>query len=139
MTPEAMARLHALCFERPRPWSAAAFAAVAADRHSLVLTRPDALLVGRAVADEAELLTLAVAPDARRRGLARDLMSDFAASSRTRGALRAYLEVRADNGPALALYRAMGWTRAGERRDYLGPGHDAVTMMLDLASVQQGG
>lgn len=87
----------------------------------------------RAVADEAELLLLAVDPAAQRRGIGQALLDDFIASALARGSHRLHLEVR-DGNPAIDLYRASGFSATGRRRAYYrGPGgesHDAVTLML---------
>lgn len=139
MTPDQLAALHARCFACPRPWTGAEFAALLDSPHTFLLIRPQGFLLGRVVVDEAELLTLAVAPDARRQGIARDLAAEFAATSRARGAVHAFLEVAADNAPAQALYHAAGWRESGRRRRYYGPDLDAIAMTLDLAPVQQGG
>ncbi|WP_207102105.1 ribosomal protein S18-alanine N-acetyltransferase [Paracoccus shandongensis] len=139
MTPDQLAALHARCFTLPRPWSAPAFAALLDSPHVFLLARPDGFLLGRTVADEAELLTLAVSPDARRQGIARDLVAEFAATSRARGATRAFLEVAADNAPAQALYAATGWRETGRRRRYYGPDLDAIVMELPLEDRQEGG
>lgn len=139
MTPDRLARLHGACFVRPRPWTAAEFAGLLDSPHVFVLSRPEGFLLGRVAADEAELLTLAVAPAARRRGIARGLLAGFAATSRARGAVRAFLEVAADNAPAQALYRGAGWREAGRRRRYYAADLDAVVMGLDLGRGQQGG
>lgn len=139
MTPDRLAGLHGACFARPRPWTAVEFAALLESGHVFLLTGPDAFLLGRAVADEAELLTLAVAPAARRQGIARTLLAEFAATSRRRGAARAFLEVASDNAAARALYRGAGWREAGIRRRYHGPDLDAIVMVLELNHGQQGG
>lgn len=139
MSPGDLAAIHARCFIRPRPWAAAEFASLLQSPHAFLLSRPDGFLLGRAIADEAELLTLAVAPEARRRGMARDLVAAFAATSRARGAARAFLEVAADNLAAQALYRGAGWHDAGRRRRYYGPDLDAVVMTLPLGPGQEGG
>ncbi|MEF9601990.1 GNAT family N-acetyltransferase [Paracoccus sp. PXZ] len=133
MTPEALAALHGRCFAaHPRPWSATEFEALLAGPLNFLLTRPRAFLLGRAIADEAELLTLAVAPEARRQGLASALLADFAATSRARGAREAFLEVVSDNAPAMALYAGAGWEIIGKRRNYYAPGVDAVLMRRGL-------
>lgn len=139
MTPDRLADLHAQCFTRPRPWGAAEFAALLDSPHAFLLTRPQGFLLGRVIADEAELLTLAVAPEARRLGIARALVNGFAATSRARGAAHAFLEVAADNAAAQALYRAAGWRESGRRRRYYGPDLDAIVMTLPLEPGQQGG
>ncbi len=132
MTPDRLADLHARCFTRPRPWSAAEFAALLDGPHAFLLIKPQGFLLGRVIVDEAELLTLAVDPDARRQGVARDLVAEFAATSRARGAASAFLEVAADNTPAQALYHAAGWREAGRRRRYYGPDLDGIVMVLPL-------
>lgn len=140
MTPEALAALHGRCFRSPPPWSAADFAGFLADPLAFLLVEGDAgFLLGRAVAGEAELLTLAVAPEARRLGLGRKLVARFLYQAQLRGAERAFLEVGADNGPALALYESAGFSLAGARRGYYraedGSPADALVLARDLAGV----
>ncbi|MRX49428.1 GNAT family N-acetyltransferase [Paracoccus sp. S-4012] len=133
MTPDDLAALHARCFTAPPPWSAAAFADILSLPGAFLILQPGGFLVGRVVADEAELLTLAVAPEARRHGLGRALCEGFAAAGRANGAASAFLEVAEDNAPARALYAAAGWREAGRRRGYYGPGRDAMILRLDLS------
>ena len=87
----------------------------------------------RSVADEAELLLLAVDPAEQRRGIGQALLDEFIAGALAGGAHRLHLEVR-DGNPAIELYRASGFTPAGRRRYYYhGPGgeaYDAVTLLL---------
>jgi ribosomal-protein-alanine N-acetyltransferase len=118
MTPAQMAGLHARCFTVPRPWSAAEIAQLVTDPQVYVLHQPSGFLIGRCVAGEAELLTVAVAPEARRQGLGARLVSGFVTEALVRGAEVAFLEVAEDNAPALALYHAQGFSTAGRRRAY---------------------
>jgi ribosomal-protein-alanine N-acetyltransferase len=75
--------------------------------------------------DEAELLNLAVDPDARRRGVASALLNALAAVAQ--GTL--FLEVAETNAPALSLYTRMGWTTSGIRRGYYNKGNvNAIVM-----------
>jgi ribosomal-protein-alanine N-acetyltransferase len=87
----------------------------------------------RAVADESELLLLAVDPADQRRGIGQALLDEFVANGLARGAHRLHLEVR-DGNPAIELYRASGFSATGRRRKYYhGPGgeaYDAVTLLL---------
>lgn len=87
----------------------------------------------RAVADEAELLLLAVDPAEQRRGIGQALLDEFIAGALARGTHRLHLEVR-DGNPAIELYRASGFTAAGRRRNYYhgpeGEAYDAVTLLL---------
>ena len=119
MTPEELASLHKRCFVTPAPWDAASFAGFLADQLAFLLVEGDAgFLLGRTVAGEAELLTIAVAPEARRRGLGRKLMARFIYHAQLRGAERTFLEVAADNPAAIALYESCGFRQAGTRRGY---------------------
>ena len=133
MTPDALSALHARCFTSPRPWTAAEFAGWLADPLAFLLVEGDAgFLLGRAVAGEAELLTLAITPEARRRGLGQKLVSRFFYQARLRGAETAFLEVAEDNTPARALYVRAGFVETGRRRGYYarpdGPATDALVM-----------
>jgi ribosomal-protein-alanine N-acetyltransferase len=87
----------------------------------------------RCVADEAELLLIAVDPARQNCGVGQSLLDEFIVSARATGAVRLHLEVR-DGNPAVRMYRAAGFAPAGRRRNYYhGPGgttHDAVTLML---------
>lgn len=127
-----MAALHARSFTHPRPWSEAEFRALMDGRGIFALTRPQGFLLGRVILDEAELLTLAVAPEARRQGVGAALTADFADAARDQGALQAFLEVASDNAAAQALYRRQGWVEAGRRRNYYAPGIDGLTLRLGL-------
>ncbi len=138
MTPAAMAALHARCFTTPRPWTAAEFAALLAEPPVFATLAETGFALGRVVADEAELLTIAVAPEARRNGEGRALLDGFLRTALARGAETAFLEVAADNAAALALYRRSGFSEAGRRRGYYhSPGNppvDALVMVKSLAA-----
>lgn len=87
----------------------------------------------RCVADEAELLLIAVDPACQRSGIGQLLLDDFITSARQGGATKLHLEVREGN-PAVAMYKAAGFIPAGRRRNYYhgpdGQVHDAITLML---------
>jgi len=78
--------------------------------------------------DDADVQTVAVAPQAQGRGLGRLLLHSLIRTARERGVSRLFLEVLSDNAPALALYEREGFERTGLRRDYYGAGLDAVVM-----------
>jgi ribosomal-protein-alanine N-acetyltransferase len=83
--------------------------------------------------DDAEIMTIGVAPEHQRRGIAAALLRALIERATARGARRMLLEVRVDNDPALALYRRFGFARMGLRRRYYQPENvDAYTMSLDL-------
>ncbi|WP_116090545.1 GNAT family N-acetyltransferase [Sphingomonas crusticola] len=87
--------------------------------------------LSRLLIDEAELLLLAVDPDARGHGVGRALIERTVAIAAGKGAHRLLLEVRDDN-PALELYRGAGFGEIGRRRDYYhgadGTTRDALTL-----------
>jgi len=89
----------------------------------------------RQVADEAELLLLAVLPERHRRGVGRSLLQDFLVRARNEGLSQVHLEVR-DGNPAVAMYDESGFAPVGRRRNYYyspnGTRHDAITLALQL-------
>jgi len=135
MTPAEMAQLHAESFTLPAPWSQAELQATIASPFTFALTRPQAFLLAQVVAGEATLLTIAVAPTARRLGLGRALVAEFLAQSRQRQASSAFLEVAETNQAARTLYIAAGFTPTGRRKGYYraaGQSVDAIMMGRDL-------
>jgi len=92
-----------------------------------------AVLCGRIMADEAEILKLAVAPNAHRRGLGYRLL-DFALNfCRKKGVKNCFLELRASNSAARKLYAKRGFFRVGLRQAYYDePVEDAILMQLKL-------
>ena len=94
--------------------------------------------MSRDVADETHIMQLAVAPARRRRGLGRQLAQRVLAEKRRGGIRTAWLEVRAGNRAARALYGALGFEEAGVRRGYYTPAaegaprEDAIVMRLDM-------
>ena len=95
------------------------------------------MAICRVVADEAELLTVAVDPAHRRCGAARLLLDAVVDRVRGDGARTLFLEVGADNPGARALYDSLGFTTAGRRAGYYArhgrPAADAVIMRLNLS------
>ena len=131
MTPAEMAQLHAESFTLPPPWSQAELEATLASPFTFALTKPQAFLLAQVVAGEATLLTIAVAPIARRLGLGRALVVDFLTQSRQRQATSAFLEVAETNHAACALYTAAGFAPTGRRKGYYraaGQRVDAILM-----------
>jgi ribosomal-protein-alanine acetyltransferase len=90
-------------------------------------------------ADEASLLTLGVAPEQQRCGVATRLLDHSQEALREQGVCALFLEVRAGNAPAIGLYTHWGFVRIGVRRGYYAsrpawglPVEDALTMMKRL-------
>jgi ribosomal-protein-alanine N-acetyltransferase len=99
---------------------------------SYLVIEVDGAVVGHAVAsaagDDAELQRIAVDPAYRRRGLAHDLLAAVEERVAAEGATRLLLEVREDNAPAAAFYRARGFEEVGRRRGYYRDGATAVVL-----------
>lgn len=141
---EALARLHARAF--PQGWSAHEIAGFMQGHGGYALAAVDGsgqltgFILCRAIAGEAEVLTLAVDPDHRRQGLGRALVEAAAAlAAPTCEAL--FLEVAEDNLAAIRLYQGAGFDRVGVRHDYYEHPEgrrDAIVMRRDLNSAHHG-
>ncbi|PNG26448.1 ribosomal protein S18-alanine N-acetyltransferase [Methylocella silvestris] len=95
------------------------------------------MILSRAAADEAEILTIAVAPEHRRAGVAATLIAAHLPRLGARGVARLFLEVETGNVPARALYASNGFHEVGERKAYYrkedSTPASALLMRLDLA------
>ena len=111
-----LAALHADGFDAP--WDAAEFAALLDQPGVFAIALGEAFVLCRVVADEAEILTIAVRPSSRRRGLGRNLMDEALRRLYRDRVASCFLEVDPDNGSAIALYRSLGFAVVGERKGY---------------------
>jgi [ribosomal protein S18]-alanine N-acetyltransferase len=144
-----MARLHRSCFEEA--WSRSDLAHLLAMPGGFGLIarlyegglsgldglRGVGFAICRVAADESELLTIGVAPQYRRRGVAAALLRAGMERCLRVGAKSMFLEVAVDNHPAQQLYEEHGFERVGLRPDYYqranGARASAYTMRCDLA------
>ncbi len=135
-----MAAIHRSCFARP--WDEAAMAQFLASPDVLCLVGSVAdnpggivggMLIARRAADEAELLTLAVAPACRKAGLGTALLKCAMSLLREAGAVRLFLEVEEGNAAALRLYRSLGGEPVGRRPGYYEGRADAAIFSLALS------
>jgi ribosomal-protein-alanine N-acetyltransferase len=124
------ADIHATGFAEP--WTGESFAVLLAQPGVagwLWGEPPAGLLLVRAAADEAEILTIAVAPAARQQRGAQEMLAEALQVLGSGLTQRVFLEVAADNTAALALYRSAGFTPCGRRPGYYAGGKtDAVIM-----------
>ncbi len=81
---------------------------------------------------EADVLTVAVLPDFRRQGIAREFMRQIGEWAKDRGASALMLEVEKSNSAAIELYKSLGYMQISVRMDYYGPGQDAFVMRKEL-------
>lgn len=100
---------------------------------------PDAFLLAWQAADELEVIALATASSARRRGLGRALIAELLRCARATGIRRILLEVRESNVAALGLYLSYGFVIGRTREDYYSnPTENGVEMALELACARLG-
>ena len=124
-------------------WSAEAYqramdSAATPRRYARVAERAGELLgfaVVVAIAGEAELESIAVAPEAERQGVGRLILGHLLDLAQKENLSRILLEVRASNQRAIGFYRALGWQATGVRkRYYADPEEDAVLMEILVAA-----
>ncbi len=120
-----LAELHAQCFPH-RPWTAADFADLKKSGCDIVASE-NGFIVWRVVADEAELITIGVAPAARKTGIASAMLAIMTGDAKKRGAKKIFLEVAENNTAARALYDRNGFVTVGRRLKYY-DGIDAIIM-----------
>ena len=112
-------------------WGEAAVVGALADPYGLHLCLVEdgvmqAVLIGQVLFERAELLRVVVAASGRRAGRGRALLRAFIDQCAVAGAEALWLEVRASNAPARALYVAEGFTLAHQRAGYYADGEDAL-------------
>ena len=120
-----LANLHKLCFPN-KPWSADDFADLKKSGCD-VMASEHGFVVWRVVADEAEIITIGVHPDARRGGIADAMLTLVESDVKKRGGKKIFLEVAENNVPARALYEHNGYVQVGVRPKYY-DGTDAILM-----------
>lgn len=143
---DVLAALHARVF--PRPWMALDFrqmleSGIVFGRLAATGDGPVGFALFRAMAEEAEVLTLAVDPGFRRRGIAAALLNACQAEAGVRGAQKIFLEVAESNTAARTLYQALRYETIGCRSGYYlledGSRENAVVMGLRLVPGESAG
>ncbi len=133
-----LAAIHAASFPPTEQWGA--------DVMALQLGLPgafglmhigSAMILARCVADESEILVVAVMPERRRDGLGRTLLCAAMEEAGRQGARCMFLEVAVRNIAARALYAQAGFTQVGQRSRYYPDGGDALVLRAELARSQE--
>lgn len=120
-----LADLHAKCFPQ-KPWSADDFADLKKSGCEIIASQ-NGFIVWQAVADEAEIISVGVAPDARRAGIAAAMLGIMENELKKNGIKSIFLEVAENNLPARQLYKNNGYNEIGVRPKYY-DGTDAIMM-----------
>lgn len=110
---DVLAELHASAFSPG--WSAAEIAGLEAEA---LLEPAGGMILVRTIAGEAEILTVAVRPEARRAGVGRRLVEAALEAASSEAAEAVFLEVAEDNAPARRLYSRLGFEAVGRRPGY---------------------
>ncbi|WP_349291902.1 GNAT family N-acetyltransferase [Gluconobacter sp. Dm-73] len=123
-----LAELHEAAFHGGEVWSAASFIDLLSMHGTevviaLIDNSPAGFILSRTVLDETEILTLAVHPYFRRRGVGMSLVQAILSKGQV------FLEVAVCNNPAAALYEKCGFVKAGLRRGYYRDGSDAQVLV----------
>lgn len=124
-----LAELHKQCFPH-KPWGADDFDELKKSGCEIIAS-DNGFIVWRTVCDEAELITIGVAPGARRTGIAAAMLEIMAHELKKSGIKKIFLEVAADNTAARTLYEKNGFKPVGTRPKYY-DGVDAILMARDL-------
>jgi len=132
----ALTDVEAACFGSDA-WSAFLVEAeLKSDTRSVLLASEDDVVVGygsiMVVDDVADLQRIGVVSEARRRGLARTLLTELIAKAAGLGATRMLVEVADVNAPAISLYESFGFQVIHRRRGYYANGIDALVMERKL-------
>jgi ribosomal-protein-alanine N-acetyltransferase len=127
------------------PWTRGNFTDALSSGYLCCVDEADGEIRGYAVMmplpDEAELLNIGVAAGHQRKGVGRAMLCGMLDMARKKRIRRVFLEVRASNAAALALYRSAGFADIGLRRDYYrnaASNEDAITMACDLTDGADG-
>lgn len=133
----ALLQVEAECFPEAERWGEVSWCEELTGGDRLVLVADDSGEVrGSAcfsvVAEVADLNRVAVRPDARRRGLAGELVRTGLTWAASAGGERVLLEVAESNAPARTLYSRIGFRQIAHRRRYYPGGGDALVLALDL-------
>ncbi len=129
-----LAAIHAEAFPPREAWGEDAIALQLAMPGVFGLLHPrGGMILARVTEDEAEVLTLAVAPEVRRQGVAAALLAGAMAAAREQAARTRVLAVAIGNTGARALYERAGFVEAGRRPRYYADGGDALILRARLA------
>ena len=132
---QAMAAIHAAAFQPADSWSADVFRLQLELSGAFGLIDSDrGFVLARSTGEEAEILTLAVSPGARRQGVGTGLLVAAQAIAANGGAGAMFLEVSTGNDAALGLYGKLGFLPVGRRRAYYSSGEDALVLKASLGS-----
>lgn len=122
-------KLHSQCFPQ-KPWKATDFSDLKKSGCDIIASE-NGFIVYRVIADEAEIITIGVAPAARRGGIASAMLEIAIQDAKKRGAKKMFLEVACNNTAAREMYNRAGFSEIGTRPKYY-DGIDAILMARQI-------
>lgn len=133
-----LSRLHSLAFPKAEAWGEETLSGFLIQSHVAGFiaedgAQPAGFILTRRIADEAEVLTVCVAPSFRRRGAGARLLAAAEADVALKGALRLILDVSDANAGARHLYDKAGYSLIGRRARYYKTGADALVLAKTLS------
>ena len=127
-----LTKLYATCFpEKTRKWTENDFRDLKKSGCEIIASE-NSFIVWRTTLDEAEIITIGVAPAARRTGVAMALMQLMERDAKKNDAKNIFLEVDESNFPAISLYSKCGFRNIGTRPNYYENGHNAIIMQKEI-------
>lgn len=132
---DAVMEIENACFSQP--WTDTGFFTFLIRDDTLFLVAEEKeVILGYAgivmVPEDGDITNVAVKEESRGKGVGRSLVSALAKESKSRGVNNIFLEVRQSNDPAIRLYRSLGFTDVGVRKNYYEkPTEDAIIMKLE--------
>lgn len=128
-----LAGMHTQCFNTGAQWDQTAITALLSSPgvHAgivMVEDHPAGFIMLRSVVDEAEILTVCVLPEYRKRGLAQQLLAWCDQVAQHKGAQTLFLEVSVNNQSARTLYEKQDFEKLGLRKKYYEDGSDALVL-----------
>ena len=121
-----LSNLHQKCFPN-KPWSESDFADLKNSGCEIIASE-NGFIVWRQILDEAELITIGVAPESRKSGIAAAMMGIMESELKKANVKRIFLEVASDNTPARSLYENYGYKQISIRPKYYDGKTDAIIM-----------
>ena len=128
-----LAQMHAMCFEKG--WTEQAFSSLLGLPTTQGLLNHEGFVLCSICRDEAEILTLGVLPEARRKKVGTHLLENLFSFLKEQGVEILFLDVDAQNEPAVSLYLKVGFEQVGVRKGYYTHGsqkHDALIFQKKL-------
>lgn len=118
MSAQDLAATHAAAFQNARGWSAAELTQLLAQDTTLLIGNAASFIIASIVLDEAEILTVATHPENQRQGRTQANFAELERQLTERSVTRIFLEVAADNQPAVTLYTQLGFAKIATRSGY---------------------